>query len=24
HEVHWFGIRWWDGDSMIKENGIYL
>ena len=24
HEVHWFGIKWWDGDSTIEQNGVYL
>jgi glycosyltransferase involved in cell wall biosynthesis len=24
HEVHWFGIKWWDGNSTIEQNGVYL
>ena len=24
HEVHWYGIKWWDGNSTIEQNGVYL
>ena len=24
HEVHLFGMKWWDGESTIEQNGIYL
>jgi glycosyltransferase involved in cell wall biosynthesis len=24
HEVHWFGIKWWEGDKTIEQNGIFL
>jgi len=24
HEVHWFGIKWWDGEKDIVKDGIYL
>jgi len=24
HEVHWFGIKWWEGESTIQQNGVYL
>ena len=24
HEVHLFGIKWWDGNSTIEQNGVYL
>jgi len=22
HEVHWFGLKWWDGDSVLERGGI--
>ena len=24
HEVHWFGIKWWDGEEDIAMDGIHL
>ena len=24
HEVHWYGMKWWDGNSTIEQNGVYL
>lgn len=24
HEVHWFGVKWWDGEDVIKQDDIYL
>ena len=24
HEVHWFGLKWWDGEKDIVKDGIYL
>lgn len=24
HEVHCFGIKWWEGDNTIQKNGVYL
>lgn len=24
HEVHWFGVKWWDGDDVIVQDGVYL
>lgn len=24
HEVHWYGIKWWDGVDVIQQDGIYL
>ena len=24
HEVHWYGIRWWDGGETIEHDGIIL
>ena len=24
HEVHLFGIKWWNGNSTIEQNGVYL
>ena len=24
HEVHWFGIRWWEGRETIEHDGIIL
>lgn len=24
HEVHWYGIKWWSGDSTIEQNGVFL
>lgn len=24
HEVHWFGLRWWDGKKEIVKDGIYI
>jgi glycosyltransferase involved in cell wall biosynthesis len=24
HEVHWFGIKWWDGEEDIVREGVYL
>ena len=24
HEVHWYGIRWWDGKETIEHDGIIL
>jgi len=24
HEVHWFGIKWWDGSKDVEHDGIYL
>ena len=24
HEVHWFGLKWWDGEKDIVRDGIYL
>ena len=23
HEVHWFGIKWWEGESTTQQNGVY-
>ncbi len=24
HEVHWFGVKWWDGEDVIERDGIIL
>ena len=24
HEVHWFGMKWWDGEKDIVKDGIHL
>ncbi|MCL0050604.1 hypothetical protein M1N22_01970 [Dehalococcoidia bacterium] len=24
HEVHWFGLKWWDGENDIVKDGVYL
>ncbi len=24
HEVHWFGIKWWNEDDVIIKDGVYL
>ncbi len=24
HEVHWFGLKWWDGEKDIVKEGIHL
>ena len=24
HEVHWYGIKWWEGEKDIVKDGIYL
>lgn len=24
HEVHWFGLKWWDGPKDISRDGVYL
>ncbi|MFN3805270.1 MAG: glycosyltransferase family 4 protein [Pyrobaculum sp.] len=24
HEVHWFGLKWWDGPRHIEWNGVHL
>jgi len=24
HEVHWFGIKWWEGEKDIVKGGVYL
>jgi L-malate glycosyltransferase len=24
HEVHWFGLKWWDGENSIEYDGIIL
>jgi len=24
HEVHCFGIKWWNGDSVIERDGVFL
>jgi len=24
HEVHWFGIKWWDGEQNIVRDGVHL
>ncbi len=24
HEVHWFGLRWWEGEEVIRQDGVYL
>ncbi|PWJ55733.1 Glycosyltransferase involved in cell wall bisynthesis [Quadrisphaera granulorum] len=24
HEVHWYGMRWWDGPSVIERDGVVL
>jgi len=24
HEVHWFGIKWWDDEDVIVKDGVYL
>lgn len=24
HEVHWFGLKWWDEKSIIEHDNIYL
>ena len=24
HEVHWYGIKWWEGNNIIEQNGVYL
>ena len=23
HDVHWFGMKWWDGEGDIVKDGIY-
>jgi glycosyltransferase involved in cell wall biosynthesis len=24
HEVHWYGIKWWEGDDVIESDGVVL
>jgi len=24
HEVHWFGLKWWEGDDVIERDGIII
>lgn len=24
HEVHWYGVKWWDGDDVIESDGVFL
>jgi len=24
HEVHWFGIKWWDGEDVFVKDDVYL
>lgn len=24
HEVHWYGVKWWDGDDTIEVDGVIL
>ncbi|MCL0080146.1 hypothetical protein M1O18_04520 [Dehalococcoidia bacterium] len=24
HEVHWFGLKWRDGENDIVKDGVYL
>ncbi|WP_324735235.1 glycosyltransferase family 4 protein [Thermococcus sp. SY098] len=24
HEVHWFGLKWWEGKNDIVQDGIYI
>lgn len=24
HEVHWYGIKWWEGDDVIETDGVVL
>ncbi|RLG32158.1 hypothetical protein DRN98_05680 [Methanosarcinales archaeon] len=24
HEVHWYGLKWWDGENDIVQEGVYL
>jgi glycosyltransferase involved in cell wall biosynthesis len=24
HDVHWFGVKWWDGGDVIQRDGIWL
>ncbi len=24
HDVHWFGVKWWEGSDVINHNGITL
>lgn len=24
HEVHWFGVKWWDGKKTIEQDGVLL
>ncbi|KXB07499.1 hypothetical protein AKJ52_00110 [candidate division MSBL1 archaeon SCGC-AAA382C18] len=24
HEVHWYGINWWEGDEVIEKEGVHI
>ncbi|MFA4701981.1 glycosyltransferase family 4 protein [Pyrococcus kukulkanii] len=24
HEVHWFGLNWWNGNTTIEHDGVYI
>jgi glycosyltransferase involved in cell wall biosynthesis len=24
HEVHWYGIKWWDGEDVIESDGVVI
>lgn len=24
HEVHWYGVKWWDGEDVIESDGVVI